>query len=99
MTTTNLTGHRYDNAQTEALRQRDVFMNSILARLADARRESGNTDVVADCLDDIIRDAQRALAINADVQTDDLSAYDVEVVTCSRCTRQHQARHSCVCRG
>lgn len=94
-----LTGKRYDAAQTEALRQRDLFVDSILSRVATIRRESGNLDVVADCLDDILRDAKRAQYINSDLQVDNVTPYDVEIVTCERCARKYKAYLGCVCKG
>ena len=95
----NLTGRRYDDAQTEGLRQRDVFVDSILTAVASIRNNSGSLDVVADLLDDIRRDATRAISINSDLQHDNVAPYDKTIVTCERCNRKHEARHGCICNG
>lgn len=68
-------GARYDAAQTAALQLRTLRLDSVLLQLSVIRRESGNLDVVADCLDDIARDVKRAIEINEDLRLNRLQAY------------------------
>lgn len=93
-----LAGKAYDDAQTEALRVRDTYIDSILLQLSVIRRESGNLDIVADCLDDIRRDVQRAIEVNNCLQMNKLDAYDMSPVRCA-CGRTHERRHTCICKG
>ena len=98
--TANLTGERYDAAQTLALEMRDERVASILHLVSVIRREPGNLDVVGDCLDDIARDVRRAIEINSDLATNQLGDYDATVIECARgCGRKHQANQPCLCRG
>lgn len=97
---TTLAGKAYDDAQTEALRIRDQYIASILLNVSVIRREGGNLDIVADCLDDIARDARKALAVNNDLSLNRLGDYDATVVACARgCGRRHQRNQACLCRG
>jgi hypothetical protein len=95
-----LTGAAYDEAQTEALRVRDVFIASIRQQLDAIARDSGSVDLVADRLADIAQLVTHAARVNTDLQNNDFDGYSFEVITCQRCARQYQRRHAvCVCRG
>lgn len=72
-----LTGKAYDDAQTEALRVRDTYIDSMLLQLSVIRRMPGAIDTVSDCLDDIRRDCQRAIEVNNLIALDKLESFDV----------------------